>query len=568
MKKLASVILIIATVISMLSVSNLASYSVAKDDSAYDCVAYATARFREVWGFDLHATGYYNGYAGAQNYYYNASTYGDTISSTPKAGALAVWSSTYPLAKNFGHVAFVESVNGSYVTYSEGGYNDGYNEATRSTSDMTFSWYDSKYGKTFTQTFLGYVYVNGTGLGATVLPDVPNVSISKYVVQSRETFTVSFNAGNAERYWIGFYLNNVLLYDTSAISREVSVSLASEGKYSVVVSAINSIGETAGYTSIVVGDPTEYLPTVPEISVNKNILDLNETLILNFDSKYVEEFWIGFYLEGVLIESITPTSRQYQISFDKLGKYSVVVTAINKFGETYSNLRFTVGKYTVSYNSNGGVCTTTEQIKAYNTNLILSESVPTRDGYNFLGWSTDENATVAEYLPGDTYSQNADITLYAVWEKIAVKSITAKVAVTSYENDSETIEIKFTKSDETAPLYSMTVTGNSAECSFDDVEIGEYVLTVSKADHVIREYEVVIDENGLNFDAEIHLVGDINGDGKVNTLDVARANAHAKGVTEAAGYEFDCADVNGDGNVNTIDVARMNAHAKGVSALW
>jgi len=34
------------------------------------------------------------------------------------------------------------------------------------------------------------------------------------------------------------------------------------------------------------------------------------------------------------------------------------------------------------------------------------------------------------------------------------------------------------------------------------------------------------------------------------------------------GYEQTCADVNNDGKINTIDVARINAHARGVTFLW
>ena len=66
----------------------------------------------------------------------------------------------------------------------------------------------------------------------------------------------------------------------------------------------------------------------------------------------------------------------------------------------------------------------------------------------------------------------------------------------------------------------------------------------------------------------LNFIGDINGDGKVNTLDVAQANAHAKGVASLSDYEFSCADANGDGKVNTLDVARMNAHAKNIITLW
>ncbi len=71
--------------------------------------------------------------------------------------------------------------------------------------------------------------------------------------------------------------------------------------------------------------------------------------------------------------------------------------------------------YTVTYNANGGSGAPLSQIKTYGTNLTLSSSAPTRTGFDFIGWSTSAAATTAQYQPGDTYTSNADLTLYAVW---------------------------------------------------------------------------------------------------------------------------------------------------------
>ena len=51
--------------------------------------------------------------------------------------------------------------------------------------------------------------------------------------------------------------------------------------------------------------------------------------------------------------------------------------------------------------------------------FIIPNSVPKRTDYNFLGWSTNQSATVADYAPGSTFttSLNAN-TLYAIWEEI------------------------------------------------------------------------------------------------------------------------------------------------------
>ncbi len=73
--------------------------------------------------------------------------------------------------------------------------------------------------------------------------------------------------------------------------------------------------------------------------------------------------------------------------------------------------------YTVSYNANGGTGAPSSQTKAKNSTLYLSTQTPTRDGYFFLGWSTSSTATTASYEPGDAYTTNASMTLYAVWEE-------------------------------------------------------------------------------------------------------------------------------------------------------
>lgn len=71
--------------------------------------------------------------------------------------------------------------------------------------------------------------------------------------------------------------------------------------------------------------------------------------------------------------------------------------------------------YTVSYNANGGTGAPGSQTKWYGSNITLSTTRPTREGYMFQGWSTSNDSTV-EYQPGATYSSNSSVTLYAVWK--------------------------------------------------------------------------------------------------------------------------------------------------------
>ena len=77
----------------------------------------------------------------------------------------------------------------------------------------------------------------------------------------------------------------------------------------------------------------------------------------------------------------------------------------------------TPATYTVSFDANGGSGAPSSQTKTYGVSLTLSSVKPVRDGYNFKGWATSSTATSASYQPGGSYTANAGVTLYAVWEK-------------------------------------------------------------------------------------------------------------------------------------------------------
>ena len=77
--------------------------------------------------------------------------------------------------------------------------------------------------------------------------------------------------------------------------------------------------------------------------------------------------------------------------------------------------------YTVSFNANGGTGAPASQTKTYGVSLTLSSTKPTRTNYTFKGWGTSASATTVSYAAGASYTTNAAITLYAVWELSYVK---------------------------------------------------------------------------------------------------------------------------------------------------
>lgn len=75
--------------------------------------------------------------------------------------------------------------------------------------------------------------------------------------------------------------------------------------------------------------------------------------------------------------------------------------------------------YNITYNANGGSGAPSAQEQEYGTTISLSTTAPTWENHTFKGWATSSSSTVVSYEKGDSYSGNADLNLYAVWEENA-----------------------------------------------------------------------------------------------------------------------------------------------------
>ena len=161
------------------------------------------------------------------------------------------------------------------------------------------------------------------------------------------------------------------------------------------------------------------------------------------------------------------------------------------------------------------------------------------------------------------------------YEKFVGYTVTGNV--TSYLDTDEDITVQLLLEDDTV-AYSVIVDSYTevsaskkeytSAFTIPDVVDGTYRLVVSKANHVTREYVVTVEGGAITQDVKIHLKGDITGDGKVNILDVNKANLHFKKKSELTGYELLCGNVAGDSKVNILDVNKLNLHFKNKSKLW
>lgn len=76
---------------------------------------------------------------------------------------------------------------------------------------------------------------------------------------------------------------------------------------------------------------------------------------------------------------------------------------------------WSINKWTVSYDANGGSGAPGNQTKTYNSTLTLSSTKPTLTGYTFKEWNTSSDGTGTSYSAGGSYTGNAALKLYAIW---------------------------------------------------------------------------------------------------------------------------------------------------------
>lgn len=128
-----------------------------------------------------------------------------------------------------------------------------------------------------------------------------------------------------------------------------------------------------------------------------------------------------YYGYDLTLSSTKPTRTGY--TFKGWGTTSGATTVSYSAGGTYkTNSSITLyaiwqaKTYTVSYNANSGTGAPDNQTKTYGVSLTLSSKTPSRQNYTFKGWATSSSSNTVVYNPGDSYTSNAAINLYAVWE--------------------------------------------------------------------------------------------------------------------------------------------------------
>lgn len=216
-----------------------------------------------------------------------------------------------------------------------------------------------------------------------------------------------------------------------------------------------------------------------------------------------------WYDESLTLSSTKPTRTGY--TFKGWSTSSTATTATWSAGGTYTtNATDTLyavweaNTYTVSYNANGGSGAPSSQTKTYGKTLTLSNTVPTRTNYNFVGWATSSTATTASYQAGGSYTKNSAATLYAVWElaysKPRITNISVNRVNTNGQSDDQGTRCKVTfswatdKADPTITIsYRQTTSTNWSDVTLTAKNTSGTVEQILSAEFSIdKSYEVKV----------------------------------------------------------------------------
>jgi len=86
---------------------------------------------------------------------------------------------------------------------------------------------------------------------------------------------------------------------------------------------------------------------------------------------------------------------------------------------TFTNAHFSESSYTVTYISNGGTSVGVQSV--LHGGAVPSPAIPTKDGFTFTGWYTDNNTFANAWNFSNAVTGN--ITLYAKWEILTISKV-------------------------------------------------------------------------------------------------------------------------------------------------
>ena len=204
-----------------------------------------------------------------------------------------------------------------------------------------------------------------------------------------------------------------------------------------------------------------------QMEMNDGIVNSNLTLesFKTYMSKHTKEYYID--------ENVTEEEKTKAIAtIDNATKFVKVI--FNNTGNSYiiglseETEKPTYDYYTITYDANGGTDAPKEQYNRIGYPAVIISDTPNRNNFNFEGWAIASVSKEISYMPGSTYIDGKNITLYAVWK------------------------------DTTQPIIdSITTTSNSLTIKAHDDETGISGYAISTTDEIPTKFTNITNQTSI-----------------------------------------------------------------------
>ena len=189
--------------------------------------------------------------------------------------------------------------------------------------------------------------------------------------------------------------------------------------------------------------------------------------------------------------------------------------------------------------------TASDALAGVSTVTVDGDTVVLENGQYTIAADNSEHTVVVTDKAGNAQQYTVNM----------MKIYTVSGTVTSYLTGDVTIELL----QDGAVKYTTTyATGTGVAYAINDVTAGTYTMKVRKANHITREYEVVVGTEAVTQDLKICPKGDVNLDGEVNADDLTALARHvAKIETLTDDYALLTADVDDNGFLSADDLTKL-----------
>ena len=420
---------------------------------AWQCFGYAAECFEQVFGIQFYNDGFYN----RKDY-----TMGE------------LFAGDFVRTDNDGHSIFITKVDGDRIYYTEANYWPAQYGPNKVRWDVSISYSELQ------SKFTYKVHVPENHLKGITKPVPKPATLSATIGTNFAPTKFVWNAtDNTTQYalkiwkgtcWEGPSYAEFSVYDTS-----YSVDLPA-GYYEAYVDSINENGWICSNVikfTVKYGNPydsgDDFYANIVRKDDRAHLSDVNGNVIIKNDGNklwhftktsdggyFIQNVATGKYLDvsnavdknGTNVQTCNYNGSNAQVWFryGRSGEYlkpkctsDRVLDIERASGNAHiwdlyynDNQKFAIliyDKFEVIYDLNGGTGKIDKQIKIYDNDITITDKMPTRDGYEFSGWSKDKNATTAQYQPGDKYTSNESITLYAIWKESKITLNTTALTI-------------------------------------------------------------------------------------------------------------------------------------------